>query len=182
MAWQIDSAHSEIQFSARHMMISNVRGRFERFTGSVEFDEQDTTRSSVAIQIDAASVNTKEPKRDDHLRSADFLDAEQYPHLSFKSKRVEKLDDTRGRIVGDLTIRDVTNEVVLDVEYAGQAKSPWGTVSAGFSATTKIKRKDWGLVWNGTLESGGVLVGDQVNISIELEAVKVEAPVAPGLV
>lgn len=181
MPWQIDSAHSQIQFSARHMMISNVRGLFEGFTGSVEFDEQDPTRSSVEIQIDAASVNTKEPQRDTHLRSADFLDAEQYPHLSFKSKRVEKRDDTRGRIVGDLTIRGVTNEVVLDVEYAGQAKSPWGTVSAGFSATTKINRKDWGLVWNGVLETGGVLVGDQVNISIELEAVKVEAPVAPGL-
>ena len=180
MAWQIDPAHSLIQFSARHLMISNVRGRFESFTGSVEFDEQDPTRSTVAVQIEAASINTKEPQRDTHLKSPDFLDAERYPYLSFRSKRVEKIDDAHGRIVGDLTIRDVTKEVVLDVEYTGQAKSPWGTVSAGFNATTKINRKDWGLVWNVALESGGVLVGDQVTISIELEAVKVEAPVAPA--
>jgi polyisoprenoid-binding protein YceI len=154
------------------MMISNVRGRFEDFTGAVEFDEQDPARSLVDVQIDAASINTRDPQRDGHLKSPDFLNVEEYPYLTFKSKRVEKVDNNHGRLVGDLTIRDVTREVVLEVEYAGQSKSPWGTVSAGFSASTKINRKDWGLVWNVALETGGVLVGEEVNINIELEIVK----------
>ena len=178
MSWQIDPAHSQIQFSARHMMISNVRGRFESFTGSVEFDEIDPTRSRVEVEIDAASINTREPQRDGHLKSPDFLNAEQYPYLRFKSTRVEKVDDTHGRIVGDLTIRDMTQQVVLNVEYAGQAKSPWGTVSAGFSATAKINRKDWGLTWNAALETGGVLVGDEITINLELEIVKQAEAVA----
>ena len=178
MAWQIDPAHSQIQFSVRHMMISNLRGRFEQFTGTVEFDEGDPTRSTVEVRIEAASIYTKEAQRDGHLKSADFLDAEHYPYLYFKSKRVEKLDDTHGRIIGDLIIRDMTREVALEVEYAGQAKSPWGTISAGFSATATLNRKDWGLRWNQGLETGGVLVGDQMNISIEIELVKQPDPVA----
>ncbi|MBI4318120.1 MAG: YceI family protein [Chloroflexi bacterium] len=172
MAWQIDPAHSQIQFTVRHMMISNVRGRFESFSGTVDVNEENPVDSSVEIQIDAASINTKEPQRDGHLKSPDFLDAEAFPHLVFKSRRVEQIDDSHGRIIGDLTVRDVIREVVLDVEYAGQAKSPWGTVSAGFSATTKLNRKDWGLHWNQALETGGVLVGDQVKIDIELELIK----------
>ncbi|MCL4368563.1 MAG: YceI family protein [Actinobacteria bacterium] len=172
MAWKIDPAHSQIQFSVRHMMISNVRGRFENFTGNVEFDEEDPLRSSVEVQIEAASINTREPQRDGHLKSPDFLDAEKHPYLYFKSKRMEKINDSHGRIIGDLTIRDIPREVVLDVEYAGQAKSPWGTTSAGFSATTRINREDWGLKWNQLLETGGVLVGDRVNISIELEIIR----------
>jgi|SRR3972149_2799055 len=178
MAWQIDPAHSQIEFSVRHMMISNLRGRFEQFTGTVEFDEGDPTRSTVEVRIEAASIYTKEAQRDGHLKSADFLDAEHYPYLYFKSKRVEKLDDTHGRIIGDLIIRDMTREVALEVEYAGQAKSPWGTISAGFSATATLNRKDWGLRWNQGLETGGVLVGDQMNISIEIELVKQPDPVA----
>jgi len=172
MSWQIDSAHSQIQFSVRHMMISNVRGRFENFTGVVEFNEQDPTRSSVDVQIEAASINTREAQRDGHLKSPDFLNADKYPYLTFKSKRIEKTDATHGRMIGVLTIRDITKEVVLDVEYSGQAKSPWGTTSAGFSAATKINRKDWDLTWNQALETGGVLVGDEVNVNIELEIVK----------
>jgi polyisoprenoid-binding protein YceI len=172
MSWQIDPAHSQIQFSVRHMMISNVRGRFENFTGAIEFEEKDPTRSLVEVQIETASINTRETQRDSHLKSPDFLNAEKYPHLSFKSKRIEKMDDSHGRVIGDLTIRDVTKEVTLDVEYAGQAKSPWGTVSAGFSATAKINRKDWGLTYNQALETGGVMVGDVVNITIDLEIVK----------
>ena len=172
MSWQIDPAHSQIQFSIRHMMISNVRGRFENFTGAIEFEEKDPTRSLVDVQIETASINTRETQRDGHLRSPDFLNAEKYPYLSFKSKRVEKIDDSHGRVIGDLTIRDVTKEVALDVEYAGQAKSPWGTVSAGFSATAKINRKDWGLTYNQVLETGGVMVGDVINITIDLEIVK----------
>ena len=172
MAWQIDPAHSSIQFTVRHMMISNVRGRFEKFTGTVDFNEEHPEQSSVEVQIEAASINTKEAQRDGHLRSPDFLDAEQYPYLTFKSTRVTKTGENTGRIVGDLTIRDVTREVVLDVEYAGQAQSPWGTTSAGFSATTTINRKDWNLTWNQALETGGVLVGDQIKIAIELEIIK----------
>lgn len=176
MTWKIDPAHSQIQFSVRHMMISNVRGRFEDFTGAVEFDEEDPARSSVEVQIEAASINTKEPQRDTHLRSPDFLDAENFPQLRYKSRRVEMIDASHGRMIGDLTIRDLAREVVLDVEYAGKAKSPWGTVSAGFSATAKLSRKDWGLTYNSPLETGGFLVGDQVNISIELELIKQDAP------
>jgi len=172
MSWHIDPVHSEITFSVRHMMISNVRGRFEKLDGEVEFDEQHPTRSNVEIRIDAASINTREERRDAHLRSPDFLNAAEYPYLTFKSKRVEKIDDQHALIIGDLTIRGITHEVVLDTEYSGQAKSPMGTVSAGFTATTRLNRKDWGLNWNVALETGGWLVGDGVNISIELEIVK----------
>lgn len=172
MSWQIDPAHSQVTFAVRHMMISNVRGRFEKFEGVVDFNEQHPTQSKVEIQIEAASINTREERRDAHLRSPDFLNAAEYPYLTFKSKRVEKIDEQHARIVGDLTIRGVTREVVLDTEYAGQAKGPAGNVSAGFTATTRLNRKEWGLNWNMALETGGVLVGDEVNISIELEIVK----------
>jgi polyisoprenoid-binding protein YceI len=172
MAWVIDNAHSEVQFSVRHMMISNVRGRFESFKGTVYFNEAEPEKSTVDVQIDAASLNTRDPNRDNHLRSPDFLDVAQFPTINFQCKRVEKVDDTHGRIIGDLTIRNVSHEVVLDTEYAGQSKSPWGSISAGFSATTKFNRKDWGLTWNQNLETGGLLVGDIVTVSIELEVVK----------
>jgi polyisoprenoid-binding protein YceI len=172
MSWNIDPAHAQIAFSARHMMIMNVSGRFENFEGSVEFDEQNPNSSSVDVKIEAASLNTNESQRDEHLKSPDFLQVEEYPYITFKSKRVDKIDDSHGRIVGDLTIRDVTNEVVLETEYLGQAQSPWGTTSAGFNAHTKINRKDWDLTWNVALETGGVLVGDEVSINIELELVK----------
>jgi polyisoprenoid-binding protein YceI len=174
MTWKIDLAHSEINFSVRHMMISNVRGRFEKFDGTVEFDEENPENSSVEVRIEAASINTREEKRDNHLRSPDFLDVEQYPYMTFKSKRIERTGEDSGRIIGDLTVRDQTHEVVLDVDYAGKAKSPWGTTSAGFSATTKINRKQWGLNWNQALETGGVLVGDELKVNIELEIVMQE--------
>jgi polyisoprenoid-binding protein YceI len=173
MSWKIDNAHSLVEFSVRHMMISTVRGRFERFSGTVEFNENDPTASSVDVQIEAASINTNESQRDNHLRSADFFDAEKFPYLSFKSTRVEKIDENNGRIYGDLTIRDISHPVVLETEYNGQAKSPWGSTSAGFTANTKINRKDWNLVWNQALETGGMLVGDEIKIHIELEIVKV---------
>lgn len=172
MTWQIDPAHSHIAFSVRHMMISKVRGRFEKFNGTINFDEQNPAASTVDVEIDAASINTREEQRDGHLRSPDFLDADNYPKLTFHGKRVEQTSSDSGKLVGDLTIRGVTREVALDVEYAGQAKSPWGTTSAGFSASTTINRKDWGLEWNQALETGGVLVGDKVKIDIELELVK----------
>jgi polyisoprenoid-binding protein YceI len=172
MSWQIDSAHSQIQFTARHMMIAKVRGTFQNFGGAVNLDEENPEGTTVDIQIEVESLNTREAQRDDHLKSPDFLDAETFPNITFKSKRVERVGDDRARLFGDLTIRDVTKEVALDVTYEGQAKSPWGTTSVGFSAQTKIDRKDWGLTWNQVLETGGVLVGDEVKIDIELELVK----------
>ncbi len=154
------------------MMISNVRGRFEAFTGTVEFDQQNPANSSVDVQIEAASINTRESQRDNHLRSADFFDAENSPYLTFKSKKVEIVDDEHGRIIGDLTIRGVTKEVVLDTEFNGMSQSPWGFSSAGFSASTKINRKDWDLTWNMALETGGVLVSDEIKINIDLEIIE----------
>jgi polyisoprenoid-binding protein YceI len=176
MSWKIDPAHSRVGFAVRHMMISNVHGRFNSATGSVEFDEARPTRSSVDVQIEAASIDTRDEKRDGHLRSADFFDAARYPYLTFHSKRVEVVDADHGKLYGDLTIKDVTREVALNVEYSGLVKSPWGATTAGFTATTRINRKDWGLNWNVALETGGVLVGDTVNISIELEIIKQAVP------
>jgi polyisoprenoid-binding protein YceI len=172
MSWTIDPSHSQITFSVRHMMISNVHGRFENFTGTVDFNEQDPTLSTVSVEIEAASINTRDEKRDEHLKSPDFFNAAEFPKLIFKSNRVEKVDEQHGRIYGDLTIRDVTRPVVLDVEYAGTAKSPWGTTSAGFSASTRLNRKDWDLNWNVALETGGLLVGETININIDLEIVR----------
>ena len=176
MSWQLDKAHSGINFSVRHMMISAVRGRFEEFDGTFDLNEADPSQSKIEVQIQAASINTRDAQRDGHLKSPDFLDVEKYPTLSFKSKRIERVGSENVRLVGDLTIKDVTKEVVLDVEYAGQAKSPWGTINAGFTAKTKINRKDWGLTWNVALETGGVLVGEEITISIELEIVKQAEP------
>lgn len=172
MAWQIDGAHSEIQFAVRHMMISTVRGRFTSFTGTIEADEHNPTAARVHVTIDAASIDTGNTDRDNHLRSPDFLNVEQFPQITFKSTSVEQSSKSEGKLHGDLTIRDVTKPVVLDLEYAGIAKSPWGTVSAGFSATTKINRKEWGLSWNVALETGGWLVSDEIKVSIEVELVR----------
>ena len=172
MAWQIDTSHSDIQFSVRHMMISKVRGRFESFSGTVNFDETNPTNTTVNVEVDLNSINTRDEKRDGHLRSADFFDVENHPTMTFVSKKVEQTDEFNGRLIGDLTIRGVTHEVALDVQYSGTAKSPWGTVSAGFSAKGKVNRKEFGLNWNAALETGGVLVGEDVEIAIELEIVK----------
>jgi len=180
MAWQIDNAHSSVQFSVRHMMITNVRGAFERFSGDINLDENDPTKSTVKVQIETTSINTREQRRDDHLRSADFFDAATYPHMTFVSKRVVRTGDNTARMVGDLTIKDVTREVSLDVEFVGQGKNPWGATVAGFNARGKINRKDFGLNWNVALETGGWLVGDDINIAIELEVVKQEVAAAAG--
>lgn len=172
MSWSIDSAHSQVNFSVRHMMITNVRGRFDKFSGTVNFNEQDPARSSVEVQIDAASVNTNDAKRDEHLKSPDFFDVQKFPSLSFKSTRIELLDKKSAKIYGDLTIHGVTKEAVLNTEYIGQSKSPWGTTSAGFSASAKVNRKDFGLEWNVALETGGMLVGDDIKVDIEVEIIK----------
>lgn len=172
MNWQVDLTHSTILFSVKHMMLSTARGRFEKFDVDVDFNEQEPARSSIKVQIEAASINTNDPKRDGHLKSPDFFDVENYPTITFVSKRIDKIDDQHGQIVGDLSIRDITQEVVLEVEYSGQMKSPWGTLSVGASAQTTINRKDWNLTWNQALETGGVLVGDKITINIEVELVK----------
>lgn len=155
------------------MMISKVRGSFESFSGTVNFNEENPVNSTVEIAVDLSSINTRDAQRDGHLKSPDFFDVESHPTMRFVSTRVEQIDENNGRLIGDLTIKGVTHEVALDVEYAGVAKSPWGTQSAGFSATGSLNRKDWGLNWNQALETGGVLVGEKINIEIELELVKV---------
>lgn len=174
--WKIDHAHSHIAFSVRHMMVAKVRGQFKGFDGEVAFDEAHPERTRVAVRIDAASIDTGLEARDNHLRSPDFLDAAAHPTIAFVSRGVERLGDDRARLVGDLTIRGETRPVTLDVDYAGQALSPWGVTSAGFSGSTKIRRKDWGLNWNQALETGGWLVGDEIAIQIELELTKAAAP------
>lgn len=172
MAWQIDTAHSAVHFTVRHMMISNVRGEFQKLDGTINFDEEHPENTTVDIRIDASSINTREAQRDGHLRSADFLDVENHPYITFKSTRVERTGDLTAKLHGDLTIRGVTKPVVLDVEHTGIVTNPWGNLSAGFEARTKINRKEWGLTWNQALEAGGVLVGDEIKINIEVELVK----------
>ena len=174
MAFQIDASHSEIQFSVRHMMVSKVRGGFEKWSGKIDLNVDDPSKTTVDIQIEAASINTKDDQRDAHLRSGDFLNVEAYPTLQFKSTKVDVRSDKTAKLYGDMTIRDVTKPVVLDVEYQGSAKSPWGQTSYGFSASTKINREEWGLNWNAALETAGWLVGKEVQIDIELELIKVE--------
>jgi polyisoprenoid-binding protein YceI len=170
--WNIDLAHSGGNFSVRHMVISKVRGRFTKFSGSLELDERDLTRSTLDIHIDASSIDTGVADRDAHLRSADFFDVERFPELTYKSKRVDKTGEGRYSVVGDLTIRGTTREVALEVEAGGVGKDPWGNERAGFAARAKVDRKDFGLKWNQALETGGVLVGEHIDIEIELEAVK----------
>jgi polyisoprenoid-binding protein YceI len=170
--WVIDAAHSNVGFSIKHLMIATVRGSFTQVQGTVTVDESDPTTAEIDITIPTASVTTRDEKRDAHLRSPDFFDAERFPTMTFRSKRVERQSDERLRVIGDLTIRDVTREVALEVELLGRAKDPWGNEKAGFEATTKIKRGDYGLTWNAALETGGVLVGDEVKISIEAELQK----------
>ena len=173
MAFQIDNAHTQIQFSVRHMMISKVRGEFTKFSGAIDLNVEQPALTTVEVDVDLASINTRDAQRDGHLRSADFFDAEKYPTMHFKSTGVQVTDKNHAKLTGDLTIRDVTRPVTLDVEYVGSAKSPWGSTSYGFTARTKINREDWGLVWNVALESGGWLVGKEVEIEIETELVQV---------
>jgi polyisoprenoid-binding protein YceI len=180
-SWNIDTVHSGINFSVRHMVVSKVRGRFAKFSGTLDLDDGDLTRSNIEVAIYAASIDTGTPQRDGHLRSPDFLDAERFPELRFKSARIEKVgqrDDDRYRVTGNLTIRDVTREVVLDVEYGGRAKDPWGNDRVGFIARTSFDRKEFGLTWNQVLEAGGVLVGDRIDIDLEVQGVRASAAAA----
>jgi len=170
--YQIDSAHSAAQFSVRHLMISNVRGEFSKVTGTVVFDPHNLDASKIDATIDATTINTREPNRDAHLKSPDFFDTENFPTLSFKSTQVRKSGDNL-QVKGDLTMHGVTREVVLDVDGpTPEVKDPWGNIRIGATATTKINRKEWGLGWNQVLEAGGFAVGEQVTITLDIEATK----------
>jgi len=170
--WNIDTAHSGVHFSVRHMVISKVRGSFGSFAGTVTWDDADPRASAVEATLDVGSIDTGVGQRDDHLRSPDFFDAQQFPQIAFKSRGVEPKGTDRLRVTGDLTIHGVTREVDLDVELGGRAKDPWGNERAGFSATGKLNRADFGLHWNQALETGGVVVSDEVKLSIDVEVVK----------
>lgn len=168
--WQIDPAHTQVQFEVKHMMFAKVRGRFEELEGTLALDLDDPEASSVEVVIAADSITTGQEERDEHLRSPDFLDAEDYPELKFRSTSVEGLGGDEFRVTGDLTIRGETREVELDVTRHGSGTDPWGNERIAFGATTKIDRRDFGLTWNQALETGGILVGQDVMISIEAQA------------
>jgi polyisoprenoid-binding protein YceI len=171
--WQIDPAHSSAQFSVRHLAISTVRGAFSKVTGSVVFDDKEVSKSTVEVTIDANSVDTRVPDRDNDLRSEKFFDVAHYPSITFKSRKVEQLAPGKLKVSGDLTIRGTTKEVVLDVEGpTAPVKDPWGNTRNAATATTKINRQDFGVKWNATLDNGGVVVGDDVSIIIDVELVK----------
>ena len=171
--WEFDPVHTGVHFKVRHLMVSHVRGDFEKVSGTIRYDESDITKSTADITIDAASINTRDAKRDADLRNPDFLDVAKFPTITFKSKKVEKAGDGRLNMTGDLTIKGVTREVVLAIEGpTAPAKDPWGNQRVGGAATTRINRKDFGLTWNKPLETGGVLVGDEVDITIDIEIVR----------
>lgn len=177
--WEIDSSHSSVHFSVRHLVIAKVRGSFGRWTGTVQVPDGDFAKATVDVTIDASSIDTGVEQRDAHLKSPDFFDVVQFPELRFVSRRVEPRDGADIDVIGDLTIKGITREVTLRVEQLGEAKDPWGNLRAAFSAQTSIDRKDFGLTWNQVLETGGVMVGDRVQIEADIQAVKqVEAQVA----
>jgi polyisoprenoid-binding protein YceI len=171
--WNIDPIHSNVEFKVRHMMISNVKGQFKGLTGTLKLNNADRTESGVEVSIDAATINTNDAQRDAHLKSADFFDVEKFPTLIFKSNRVSKNKDGVITVAGDLTIHGVTRNVVLEVEGpSAPTKDPWGNTRIGLSATTRVNRKDFGLTWNAALETGGILVGDEVNITLDVQFIK----------
>ena len=171
--WNIDPVHSVVEFKVKHMMISNVKGHFAKLSGTLKFDEAKPENSSVEASIDVGSIDTRDAQRDGHLKSADFFDVEKYPNITFKSTNIKATGAGRGIVEGDLTIHGVTRKVALDVEGPGEpGKDPWGNTRMAVSATTKISRKDYGLTWNAALETGGVLVGDEITITLDVQFVK----------
>lgn len=170
-AWKLDPAHTLVEFSAKHMMITTVKGRIADVEGTIYTDEKDPRKSSVEATLKGASIDTRSDQRDQHLRSGDFLNVDQFPEIRFKSTRVEG-DKNNFKLTGNLTIRDVTREITFDVEFGGINRDPWGGERVGFSASGKIDRRDFGLTWNQALETGGVLVANDIRINIEAEAVK----------
>jgi polyisoprenoid-binding protein YceI len=176
--WKFDTVHSNVSFSVRHLMISRVHGSFKSWSGSLETDDANRANSKVQISIEVASIDTKEPQRDEHLRSADFFDAANYPTITFESVSVEHVDSEHFKIAGNLTIHGVSKPVTLETEYFGRQKDPWGGERAGFSAKTSIDRRDFGLVFNIPLEGGGFVVGEKVDITLDVQAVKETAAAA----
>ena len=175
VTWNIDPTHSLIEFSAKHMMITTVKGRLADTRGALVIDDATPARSSVEVEFDAKSIDTRADQRDQHLRSPDFLDVEKFPMLRFRSRRIEGASATPGAaftVIGDLTIRDVTKEVTLNATYEGRGRDPWGGERVSFSADTKIDRREFGLVWNTALETGGVLVSNDIKIHLEVQAVR----------
>ena len=171
--WTIDPDHSNVGFKVRHLMVSNVKGSFDKHTGVVEINDKDISKSKVEVSIDTNSINTNVQKRDEHLRSADFFDVVKYPAMTFVSKKVAKAGKDKLKVTGDLTLHGITKQVVLDVEGPSkESKDPWGNIRKGATATTKINRKDFGLVWNAALETGGVAVGEEITITMEIEMIK----------
>jgi polyisoprenoid-binding protein YceI len=178
--WKIDPQHTSAQFSVRHMAISTVRGAFSKVTGAILLDDSDITKSTVDVTIDVSTVDTREPDRDKDLRSDKFFDVAHYPSITFKSKRVQQVSTGKLKVTGDLTIHGTTKEVVLDVEGpTPPVKDPWGNVRVAVTATTKVNRQDFGVKWNATLDNGGVVVGDDVIITIDVEMIK-QAPAKSG--
>ncbi|MDX2169277.1 MAG: YceI family protein [Deltaproteobacteria bacterium] len=172
-SWQIDSAHTSAQFAVRHLMVSTVRGTLGKVTGSVTLDETDVTKSSVTATIDATGIDTREPKRDEHLRSPEFLDTKKFPTITFNSTKVEKIEDGRYQVTGDLTLRGVTKPVVLTVEGSPTPmQDPFGNTKLGGTVKTKIDRQEFGVAWNKKLDAGGLVVGDEVDITIDVELTK----------
>ena len=171
--WNIDPAHAGAEFKVKHMMISNVKGHFSKVTGTLTLDESELAKSKITALIEAASIETRDAQRDAHLKSADFLHTEQFPNLSFSSTRVSLVRDGELAVEGELTIRGITRKAVFNVEGpTPPTKDPWGNTRFGVSATTKINRKDYGLTWNAALETGGILVGDEVTITVDVEFIK----------
>lgn len=168
--WALDPTHSQIEFTVRHMMFAKVKGSFNSFSAEIEADPEDLTTASVSFTIDASSIDTNNNDRDAHLRSADFFDVENHPNIVFKATKIEKSGDGEYKVTGDLTIRGTTREETFSVSYNGSGKDPWGNVKAGFSAEGAINRSDYGLTWNAALETGGVLVGDEIKIFLEVQA------------
>lgn len=170
--YKIDSTHSEITFKVKHLMITNVTGHFTQFDGTLESDKEDFSDAKVTFEADAASVNTNNEQRDAHLKSDDFFNAEQFPKLKFESTSIDKKDDEHYKLQGNLTIRDITKPITLDVEYGGTTVDPWGQTKAGFEITGKINRKDYGLKWNAMTETGGFVVSDDVRLLVNAQMVK----------
>ena len=169
--WAIDPSHSELLFKVKHLMITNVKGEFRNFSGTIESDGNDFRDAEVKVTINAGSIFTNDVSRDGHLKGADFFDTEHYPELTFEGSTFKKLDDANYQLKGLLTIKDVSKMVTLDVEFGGLTKDPWGNQKAGFSISGKINRKEWGLNWNAALEAGGVMVSDEVRIQAEVQLV-----------
>ena len=171
--WQVDLAHSSFQFKIRHLTVSNVKGDFNKFQGVANIDDQNISHLKVEVAIDVASVNTGHAQRDEHLRGPDFFDVTKYPTITFVSKKVNKTETNRLKVIGDLTLRGVTREVTVDVEGpTPEVKDPWGNFRRGVTATTKINRRDFGLTWNKVLDTGSLVVGDEVDIYIEVELIR----------